>query len=219
MSVFTRVLFALILGAGLLLGAAGCDSTNDENPALLRVVHATPGLDAIDFLIDFDLFTRNLFFRIASPYLRWDPGLRRLEARAAGNQNALVTQEVILNEDIIYTVLVTGTSNAPSLLVLQDDRSMPPAGQARVRVVHVAPNFGMLNITIREPRSPPTFDLFLNGSGDTSSYLSIDPGAYDIEARATDGSGGPAILTQNIETGLRYLIVVTNTTIFTVSDG
>ncbi len=219
MSVFTRALFALILGAGLLLDAAGCDSTNDENPALLRVVHATPGLDAIDFLIDFDLFTRNLFFRIASPYLRWDPGLRRLEARAAGNQNALVTQEVILNEDIIYTVLVTGTSNAPSLLVLQDDRSMPPAGQARIRVVHVAPNFGMLNITIREPRSPPTLDLFLNGSGDTSSYLSIDPGAYDIEARATDGSGGPAILTLDIETGLRYLIVVTNTTVFTVADG
>ncbi len=219
MSVLTRALFALILGAGLLLGAAACDSTNDENPALLRVVHATPGLDAIDFLIDFDLFTRNLFFRVASPYLRWDPGLRRLEARAAGNQNALVTQEVILNEDIIYTVLVTGTSNAPSLLVLQDDRSMPPAGQARIRVVHVAPNFGMLNITIREPRSPPTLDLFLNGSGDTSAYLSIDPGAYDIEARATDGSGGPAILTQDIETGLRYLIVVTNTTIFTVADG
>ncbi|MCH8961567.1 MAG: DUF4397 domain-containing protein, partial [Bacteroidetes bacterium] len=115
MSVFTRALFALILGVGLLLGAAGCDSTNDENPALLRVVHATPGLDAIDFLIDFDLFTRNLFFRVASPYLRWDPGLRRLEARAAGNQNALVTQDVILDEDTIYTVLVTGTSNAPSL--------------------------------------------------------------------------------------------------------
>ncbi len=219
MSVFTRALFALIFGVGLLLGAAGCDSTNDENPALLRVVHATPGLDAIDFLIDFDLFTRNLFFRIASPYLRWDPGLRRLEARAAGNQNALVMQDVILNEDIIYTVLVTGTSNAPSLLVLQDDRSMPPAGQARIRVVHVAPNFGTLNVTIGEPRSPPTLDLFLNGSGDTSSYLSIDPGAYDIEARATDGSGGPAILTQDIETGLRYLIVVTNTTVFTVADG
>ncbi len=219
MSVLTRALLALILGAGLLLGAAGCDSTNDENPALLRVVHATPGLDAIDFLIDFDLFTRNLFFRVASPYLRWDPGLRRLEARAAGNPNALVVQDVILNEDIIYTVLVTGTSNAPALLVLQDDRSMPPAGQARVRVVHVAPNFGMLNVTIGEPRSPPTLDLFLNGSGDTSAYLSIDPGAYDIEALATDGSGGPAILTEDIEAGLRYLIVVTNTTVFTVADG
>ena len=218
MSVFTRALFALILGAGLLLGAAACDSTNDENPALLRVVHATPGLDAIDFLIDFDLFTRNLFFRVASPYLRWDPGLRRLEARAAGNPNALVTQDVILNEDIIYTVLVTGTSDAPALLVLQDDRSMPPAGQARVRVVHVAPNFGSLNVTMRQERSPPTFDLFL-AFGASSTYISIDPGAYDIEAHATDGSGGPAILTQDIETGLRYLIVVTNTAVFTVADG
>ncbi len=218
MSVFTRALFALSFGAGLLLGATGCDSTDDENPALLRVVHATPGLDAIDFLIDFELFTRNLFFRLASPYLRWDPGLRRLEARAAGNQNALVTQDVILDEDIIYTVLVTGPSNAPALLVLQDDRSMPPAGQARVRVVHVAPNFGTLNVTVRQERSPPTFDLFL-AFGVSSTYISIDPGAYDIEARATDGSGGPATVTEDIEAGLRYLIVVTNTTVFTVADG
>ena len=218
MSVFTRALFALILGAGLLLGAAACDSTNDENPALLRVVHATPGLDAIDFLIDFDLFTRNLFFRVASPYLRWDPGLRRLEARAAGNPNALVMQDVILNEDIIYTVLVTGTSNAPSLLVLQDDRSMPPAGQARIRVVHVAPNFGMLNVTMRQERSPPTFDLFL-AFGASSNYISIDPGAYDIKALATDGSGGPATRPEDIEVGRRYLIVVTNTAVFTVADG
>ena len=216
MSVFTRALFALIFGAGLLLDAAGCDSTDDENPALLRVVHATPGLDAIDFFIDFELFTRNLFFRVASPYLRWDPGLRRLEARAAGNQNALVTQDVILDEDTIYTVLVTGPSNAPALLVLQDNRSMPPAGQARVRVVHVAPNFGMLNVTVRQERSPPTFDLFL-AFGASSTYLSIDPGAYDIEA--TDGSGGPDPFTEDIEAGLRYLIVVTNTKVFTVADG
>lgn len=218
MSVLTRALFALMLGVGLLIGAAGCDgSEEDENPALLRVVHATPGLDAIDFLIDFELFTRSLIFRGATPYLRWDPGLRRLEVREAGGQNALATQETILDEDAAYTILVMAPSGAPGFLVMQDDRSMPPAGQARIRVVHAAPNFSTLNIIVREPGS--TFDLLLNGSGDMSSIISIDPGTYDFEARPTDGSAGPASATEDIEADLHYLIIVTNTTVFTVSDG
>ena len=38
MNVPTRALFALLLGVGLLLSWAGCDST-EEDPARLRVVH------------------------------------------------------------------------------------------------------------------------------------------------------------------------------------
>lgn len=220
MRICTRALFVWILGVGLLLGAAGCDSGDEEETeALLRVIHATPGLGAIDFLIDFDLFTRSLSFRGGSPYLQWDPGLRRLEARMAGDQNALVTQESILDEDAAYSVLVTSPSDAPDLLVLQDDRSMPPFGQARIRMVHVSTSFGRLNITAGEPGSAPAFDLFLNGRGDTSSIISIDPGTYEFEARPTDGSGGPASATEDIEAGARYLIVVTNTTVFIVADG
>lgn len=219
MNVFARVLFALILGAGLLLGAAGCDTNGEENPALLRVIHAAPGLDAIDFFIDFELFTRNLTFRNGSLYNRWDSGLRQFEVRPTGNsQNALITQEVILDEESIATILVTGSSNAPSLLMLDDDRSTPPEGQARLRVVHAAPTFNGLNVVVTET-SGATLDLPVSGFGQTSAFVSTPAGTYAIEARATDGSGSLTLPSQSLESGLRYLIVVTNTAVFGIADG
>jgi hypothetical protein len=219
MSVFARALFALILGAGLLLGAAGCDNNSEENPALLRVVHAVPGLDAIDFFIDFELFTRNLTFRNGSLYNRWDPGLRQFEVRPAGNsQNALITQEVIIDEESIATILVTGSASTPSLLMLDDDRSTPPAGEARLRVVHAAPTFSNLDVVVTETGGG-ALDLSVSGFGQTSTFVSTPAGTYAIEARPTDGSGSLTLPAQPLESGLRYLIVVTNTAVFTVADG
>ncbi len=218
MSLFTRTLFVLLACTGLFLGGVGCDNT-EEDPALLRVVHATPGSDALDFFIDFELFTRGLGFRSASPYLRWDPGLRRLEVRPANGQGDAVTQEELIQEGQAYTILALGSSTVSSLFLTEDDRSTPPAGQARLRVVHAAPGLGALNVLIREENDPGGIDVNLSTSGSLSSSFSIAAGPYVIEAREISGAGAPAIITQNLDPGVRYLVVVTNTVTFVIADG
>ena len=220
MTVSARVLVGLIVGAGVLL-AAGCDSGNDEDevPALLRVVHATPGLAPIDFFIDFDLFTRNLAFRSATPYNRWEPGLRRFEVRAAGDPAELVAQDFVLDEDTAYTALVTGAAGDSSFILLQDNRSAPPAGQARLRMVHAARRIGSLTVVATETGGGSMLDVALGRFGRTSAFISIPAGNFDLDVRPTSGGGGPVPLNQSFQAGRRYLIVVTNTAIFAIVDG
>lgn len=218
MKACTRALMTLLVGTALLVGSSGCDSTT-EDPALMRVVHATPGATPIDFFIDFELFTRNLAFRSGSPYLRWDPGLRLLEASPADNrQGTSVSREILLNDQSISTVLITGAAEASQLIVLDDDRATPPAGQARLRVVHAAPGLGGVNVLMGQPDSTPDLDLNLDALGSASTFFSIDAGSYNVEARTLSG-GAPATLTQTLEAGVHYLVVVTNTVAFIVADG
>ena len=216
MKVLARALLALIVGAGLLVGGAGCDN-QDEEPAQLRVVHATPGTGPIDFFIDFELFTRSLSFRSATTYLRWDPGPRRLEARLAGNQNALVTREELIGADQARTIIVTGSTSPETLLLLDDDRSMPPGGQTRLRVVHAAPGVSVFSITAQDTTGASTFDATLSSVGSVSPYFPTPAGVYTIEVRPP--SGTPITLTQTLDAGLRYLVVVTNSIAFIIADG
>ncbi len=210
-----RALLALIVGAGLLAGGAGCDS-QEEDPAQLRVINAAPGAGPIDFFIDFELFTRSLSFRNATTYLRWDPGLRRLEARPAGSQTALATQEVLIAEDQARTIIVAGSTNAETLLLIEDDRSTPPGSQTRLRAVHAAPNVSSFTLTAQDESGASTFNTTLSSLGSTSPFFPTPPGNYTIEVRPP--SGAPITLTQTLDTGIRYLLVVTNSVAFVIAD-
>ena len=216
MKVFARGLLALIAGVGLLMGAVGCDS-QEEDPAQLRVVHAVPGADGIDFYIDFELFTRALTFRQASPYQRWDPGLRRLEVRSVGSSDAVTTREVVIDAEEAYTFVVTGSMNAEAVLVLEDDRTTPPSGIARLRMVHAAPNVSAYGFSALEDGGGSNFSATLTGVGSTSPFFSAPAGAYTIEILPP--SGPPITLTETLEAGISYLVVATNSVAFIVTDG
>ncbi len=216
MKVIARALLALIVGIGLLVGGAGCDN-QEEEPAQLRVINAAPGAGPIDFFIDFELFTRSLSFRNATTYLRWDPGLRRLEARAAGSQTASVTQEVLIAEDQARTIIVAGSTNAETLLLIDDDRATLPGSQTRLRAVHAAPTVGSFTITAQDESGASTFNTTLSSLGGVSPFFPTQPGTYTIEIRPP--SGAPITLTQTMNTGIRYLLVVTNSVAFIIADG
>ncbi len=224
MNHLARALFSLLLGGALLTGLAGCDSTNDEAPARLRVVHAAAATDAIEFFIDFDLFARDLAFRQASPYTEWKPGLRLLEARAG--QAASVTREVLLQADRAYTVLVTGTADAASLVLLEDDRSTVPAGQTRLRLAHAARQAGAVAAFVMpEAGGGPVLDVASLGFGEATQQATTLAGAYDVLVAAVNGSGGAELFGQAFEVGRRYLVVVAHVgstralSLFVVLDG
>ena len=207
---------ALIVGVGLLMGAVGCDS-QEEDPAQVRVIHAVPAANAIDFFIDFELFTRALSFRNASPYQRWDAGLRSLEVRSTGSPDPSATRDVVIHAEEAYTFIVAGSMTPEALLVLEDDRTTPPAGVARLRMVHAAPDVATYAFTAQEDRGSPTFSATLNGLGSVSPFFSAPVGAYTIEILPP---GGPPItLNATLESGVRYLVVATNSVAFIISDG
>ncbi len=216
MKVFTRGLLAWIVGVGLLMGVVGCDS-QEEDPAQLRVVHAAPNAGAVDFFIDFELFTRSLAFRSASPYQRWDPGLRNLEVRSTGGQDPSVTRDVVVDGEEAYTFLITGTLTPEALFVLEDDRTTPPAGVSRLRMVHAATAVATFGFTAVQEEGGANFSATVNGLGSTTPFFAAPVGSYTIEMLPP--LGPPITLNATLESGVRYLVVVTNSLAFIVTDG
>lgn len=218
-------LLLVLFGAATMLGA-GCDNSNpDEDPARLRVIHAAADAATLDFYIDFDLFTRDLTFRQASPYIEWEPGLRLLEIRFTENGlTNSTTREVLLAPGTDYTVLLAGTDAASTILLLEDDRRAPPSGQVQIRVAHAARQAGPVGGTV-QPQGGGAPVLFVDqlAFGTASAPTTADAGTYDFLLSSSQGSA--ALTSQTLEVGRRYLAVVTqagSTTalaLFLISDG
>ncbi|MFQ5571614.1 MAG: DUF4397 domain-containing protein [Rhodothermales bacterium] len=217
MNVFAHAYYSLILCAVLTATLTGCDSTDaDEMPAFVRVIHAASGTNAVDFFIDFNLLARNLSFRNASPYVQWEPGLRRLEVRTTqGGQDVSVTRDELLNEDVSYSIVVAGIDDASSIVLLEDDRSAPSTGQARLLVVHAATNTEALNIFATDESGDTALDVSNLRFSETTVPINVAPGTLTFSVNP----GGTAPFAQAIEAGRRYLVVVTNSVLFAVIDG
>ena len=163
------------------------------------------------------MFTRSLTFRNASPYQRWDPGLRSLEVRSSGSQDPAVTRDVVVNAEEAYTFIVTGSMTPEALLVLEDDRTTPPTGVARLRMVHAAPAVSSYSVTALQDEGGANFSATLNGVGSASPSFSAPTGTYTIEILPLNGS--LITLTTTLESGVSYLVIATNSVVFVVSDG
>ncbi len=215
----------LLLGAALLLATAGCDGSADDEPARLRLVHAAPATGAIDFFIDFDLFARDVAFGEASPYTEWRAGLRLLEARATQGAPVSISREVLLEAGLAYTFVVADAVGSAPIALLQDDRTAPGAGQARLRVVHAAPRAQALSVVaVPDAGGPPVLDVASLGYGQATTQANVAVGTYELTVAATDG-GGAESSTLTLEVGRRYLVVVAHRgstralSLFTVVDG
>ncbi len=212
----------LLLLALVLL--AGCDGNDLQIPARVRAVHAASATGALDFLIDFDELARGLTFRNASAYVEWEPGLRRLDAQTTQN-GVLVSasRDVVLEEDRSYSVVVAGTQDAASLVLLQDDRSPPGAGLAQIRLVHGAERAPTVAALVApEAGGSPVLDAPALSFGSATATVLVAAGSYQFLLSSGDGN---ATLTATLEAGRRYLAVAAHVadtaalSLFLVTDG
>ena len=59
--------------------------------------------------------------------------------------------DVTLEEDGLYSLLLLGTVNNPAGCCLRDDLAAPPSDQLNVRVVHAAAAVGNVDIYVTAP--------------------------------------------------------------------
>ena len=88
-----------------------------------------------------------------------------------------------------------------ALKVLDDEISLPPAGQARMRVVNAAPHAGDLSI-----KRAGTAVIERTAFGDASSYVYVPAGATTLTV--APGRGGPTNLPVTLEAGGVYTVLV-----------
>lgn len=178
-------LLTLLLAAGALTGACSDDgdNTGPEGGARVRVVHASPDAPNVDVLLDGAQVLQDVPYLAASGYLDAPAGSLNLKVNAAGTATTVIDTDLSLVDGTDYTVLATGRAEAIEPIVLQDDKSAPASGNARLRGIHGAPGAPAVDIYVTVPgadlqsATPLLADV---GFGDVADYFEAPAGDYQV---------------------------------------
>jgi hypothetical protein len=196
------MLAAVSLMLALLCAAAPRAGAAAPADGWLRVGHFAPGSPATDVYIDGSLISAKLGFEQVTAYARVAPGphaVALLAAGAAAGSTPMATASPSVTANSAATVAAVSNQNGLSASVYQDDLSAPPAGHAKVRIVHTVGNVPAVDVfvapaaqtgaapaSIQTASAEPVFAGLPFGSA--SPYADVPAGSYDVQLRAT-GSG------------------------------
>lgn len=187
-----KPLRSFLLATVAVLGLAAC--SDDDEPtaaaptAAVRVVHASPDAPNVDVLVDDAVALTDVPFPANSPYLDVPAGARRLRVRAAGTTTTVIDATPNLAANTSYTVLATGLLADIQPVVAVDDRSAPPAGQVKIRVIHAAPAAAGVDVYATAPgaelatSTPVLTNVPFRA---VSDYLTVPAGTYQLRVVPT----------------------------------
>ncbi|MGH7461080.1 MAG: DUF4397 domain-containing protein [Longimicrobiales bacterium] len=178
--------FKPVAGIVLALAIAGCDETGTQisiTRANIRVVHGSPDAPDFDVAVDGRTVVRDLAYTDASDYVQVTPGERTVQVRAASTTTDATSVSINASGDTSYTVIALNRVALIESLVLTDNPTLPPVGNARVRLVHAAPSASTFDIYLTTPTAdlatatPTVASLSFRAS---STYLPIPAGTYRL---------------------------------------
>lgn len=182
------VLLAIFLVALAL--AVPAFARNEE--ARVRVAHLSADAPNVDVYIDgkpVESLT-DVSFKTVSPYLPVSAGAQNVKVYSTGDKSEpVVDADVEIRDGASYTIGVVGLVEDGSLAaqVYEDDGSPPAKGNAKLRVVHSAPDVEVVDIAPQG--SEDGEDLFVNlGFPNATKYAEVPAGTYTLEIEPT-GTG------------------------------
>lgn len=193
-------------GAVLVLLLLSATPAEAATGTYLRLGHLTPDTAKVDITVTPTARPDGLFraqgvdYGSLLEYRRIDPGAYTVAVRPAGadpNSAPLNSATVQAVEGKAYTVV----DLAKSTKVLDDDISLPPSGQARLRVVNAAPTAGELDVV----RSG-SLVIQHAAYGSVTGYVALAPGSSTLQVLPRGGK--PVDLSARIERGGVYTVLV-----------
>ena len=183
-----------------------------RDQALVRVINAAPGANAIDVFADDQKVFESVSFKSVTPYKELSDNRHTFRVRQAGKDS---DQPIAENSEGLsggrhYTILVMpGTNDKTTVSVLNDNIAGTSPDKAEVRVIHASPDAGEVDVVDKSGNKK----LFsgVNFERETN-YMALDPTKTTLEVRP-EGQD-KAVLTvpnANFEKGKYYTIVVTGT--------
>jgi uncharacterized protein DUF4397 len=172
----------------------------------LRFVHAVPGAGAATLSAGGTTVGEPVTFGGVTGYRKVRSGREKLELRPAGGGKALAAANESLGEGR-YTVVASGTGGSASLNVYRDGKAK--SGKARVRAINAAAELGGTEVAL--DGKPVANNL---SPGKASSYATVDPGTYKLDAMRPSGKGGALASRSGVS-----LAAGTSTTALVVGSG
>jgi len=177
---------ALLIGFAALAAMPGALQAQDRTKegASLRFVQGSPDAPAVDVIIDGASVAQNVAYGTATEYLPLPSGDHQVQIVPTGSaaSSALIDEKVSLDEGGAYIFAATGLLKDIKSKTYQIDLDNLDAGKARVRLIHLSPDAG--NVDLFVAGGDKWFDNvdFPNAS----DYKGIDAATYDLEVRAHD---------------------------------
>jgi Domain of unknown function (DUF4397) len=167
-----------LLCFGLLTFALACGGSSTK----IRLVNASPDESSIDLLVDSKTVASSVTYATASAYQGVSSGNRHLQVEPTGSTSPIIDETVSLSSGS-FSLLATGFVNDVVPVLLTDNNSAPPSGDANVRLVNAAPGLGSADVYLVAPGtdlstvSPTVASLAVNSA---SAYQSVAAGNYEV---------------------------------------
>jgi hypothetical protein len=199
----------------VLLGAAvsvlGVPAATAAEGGLLRLAHLSPDTPAVDVYVDSvadpdaGLVLPGVAYGTVSDYQTVPPGTYTVAMRTAGADPATppaLSATVEVGADTARTVAGVGNFADLGLDILEDDLTLPPAGQARVRVIAAAATAATLDVSLS---GGAELAQGLEFAG-TSGYVDVPAGATSLQV-TPEGSAATELPVE-VAAGSVYSVIV-----------
>ena len=188
--------------------AGRLDSLEVENVALVRMVHAAPGIGDVAVSSEDQQMFSSVGFKEITDYRKLEQILARFRLVAGTNDTTVITNLEILLDGSRYTLFaMPDDKNGVQLRVLRDEL-MPDSGMARIRLVHALHGADKVDVGI-EGQEDVLFDDIEFGL--EAGFRDIAPAAVTLVVRASEGDSRLHRFPIEIEVGHAYTIVLTRT--------
>jgi hypothetical protein len=206
-----RALGVAVVVSALTVALAGAvPAAAEQQQSFLRLAHLSPDTPQVDVYLtafgrpDFHERINGVGYGVVSEYQTVQPGEYTIAMRPTGADPAtkpVISTTLTAQKGRAYTVAGLGSFSDLALKVLNDEISLPPAGQARMRVVNAAPHAGDLSI-----KRAGTAVIERTAFGDASSYVYVPAGATRLTVAPVEAS--PTNLPVTLKAGGVYTVLV-----------
>ncbi len=209
------VLFGTVLALGLLVTMSQLAYAQDEPSAttanpVVNVAHLAPfGETVADTSVTIringsDVFTEVLYSDIVPGINILPGGIYTVEIVPTGTVTPAISKVVTLTNDMQYSLIAVGDNSYQplDLLVLTDDTSAPAAGQAKLRIGHLAPFAS--DAGAATPAAGTAVDICNDDTGlplltnvvfgQVSPYLPVNAGLANLSIAAPGGTCATKLL-------------------------
>jgi hypothetical protein len=148
--------------------ATGCLDKLEDQPqipsAVVAIYHGSPDAPDLDIYTESRrINNQGLIFSQTFPYSNFIVGERTLKFNPYNAQNTLLSKTLTFEEDKVYSLFLVNKSTDLNILQVEDEWENPNAEKAQIRLVHLSPDSGDLEVSVAE-----TLPF-----GPTTSYLGV----------------------------------------------
>ena len=184
-----RLVYRLPLAIGI-LALLVCFGTqvlpaSAQSPAFVRVIHASPDVGTADVFVDGAKLLSSFQFGSVTGYAAVPAGSHLVQIALVGKgiNAAALSQTLSVSSGVAYTVAAIGTNATGLSLQVFVDNNLVAAGTAKVRVYHLSPGTGSVDVsdgssTVISGLSYPQ----------ASNYVNDAAGSYTFDVTSTQPS-------------------------------